>query len=76
MTYPTEPIDLTFRQKQVLALYAQHVNQEEIARRLKIERSTVINTLTRAQERLFLKDRWALRDYARDNGYDKIEVTV
>lgn len=76
MTWPTEPIDLTFRQKQVLALYAQRYKQEEIARRLKIERSTVINTLTRMQERLYLKDRWALRDYARANGFDKMEVNV
>jgi DNA-binding NarL/FixJ family response regulator len=76
MTYPTTPISLTLRQEQVLALYAQRIKREQIAARLSISIKTVDIMLDRCQERLYLKDRWQLRDYARANGYDKIEVAV
>jgi DNA-binding CsgD family transcriptional regulator len=73
MNYPTTPIELTIREKQILALYAQGIKQQAIADMLGISRFTVVNTLDRAQARLYLKDRWALRDYAKQHGLDKVE---
>ena len=74
MNYPTTPVELTIRERQIVALYAQGVRQQAIADMLAISKFTVVNTLDRAQHRLYLKDRWALRDYARRNGLDKVEA--
>jgi len=74
MTYPTPPIELTIRERQIVALYAQGTRQQAIADMLAISRFTVVNTLDRAQQRLYLKDRCELKDYARRNGLDKVEA--
>jgi DNA-binding NarL/FixJ family response regulator len=73
MTYPTQPVELTTRERQVLSLYAQGIRQQAIADMLSISRHTVVSALDSCQHRLYLKDRWALRDYARKNGLDRVE---
>ena len=76
MTYPTTPIELTARERQVLSLYAQGIRQQAIADMLSISRHTVVSALDSCQHRLYLKDRWALRDYAKRNGLDKVEASA
>ena len=74
MTYPTTPVgELTARERRALSFYAQGVPQKQIAELMHISRHTVVNHLDRCQQHLFLRDRAALKAYAREHGMDKVE---